>query len=109
MARYRGKYYSPKRRAKYAQGDVIDHLVLFNMYGWTCHICWEQINPRRRFPDREAATVEHVVPLCQGGTHTWDNVVPAHARCNFAKGNRLDSPVVPVVDLSPAVVTPWPN
>lgn len=108
MARYRGKYYSPKRRAVYACGDEIDHVTLFNLYGWTCHLCWKPIDPRRRFPDRLAATVDHKVPLCQGGTHTWDNVQPAHRLCNEAKGG-LDSPRVPVVDLSSATALPWPN
>ena len=97
MARYRGKYYSPKRRATYAQGDEIDHLTLFNLYGWTCYLCWQPIDPRLRFPHRLAATVDHIVPLCQGGTHTWDNVQPAHRACNEVKGG-LDSPRVPVVD-----------
>jgi 5-methylcytosine-specific restriction endonuclease McrA len=34
-----------------------------------------------------AATIEHVQPLTHGGTHTWDNVKPAHAKCNFDKGD----------------------
>jgi 5-methylcytosine-specific restriction endonuclease McrA len=108
LARYRGKYYSPKRRAKYAQGDEIDHVTLFNLYGWTCHVCWKQIEPHRRFPDFSAATVDHIVPLCQGGTHTWDNVQPAHRSCNEAKGG-LDMPGVPVLDLRHAPALPWPN
>jgi 5-methylcytosine-specific restriction endonuclease McrA len=36
-----------------------------------------------------AATIEHIIPLCVGGTHTWDNVAPAHAMCNFKKGDSL--------------------
>ncbi len=84
--RYKGKYYSPKRRAIYAQGDKIDHLTLFNMHKWICNICKEPINPKLRFPNNMAATVEHVRPLKLQGTHTWDNVRPAHAICNFNKG-----------------------
>lgn len=89
MARYKGKYYSPKRRRVYAAGDSIDHLTLFHLYGWTCWVCKQEINPKKRFPDTMAATVEHIVPLCKGGTHTWDNVAPAHAVCNFKKGDSL--------------------
>ncbi len=89
MARYKGKYYSPKRRAVYARGDAIDHLTLFNLHGWTCCVCKEQIDPKLRFPHPMAATVDHLVPLCRGGTHTWDNVAPAHAAHNFAKGDTL--------------------
>lgn len=85
--RYRGKYYSPKRRAIYAQGDEIDHLSLFILHNWICNICKKEINPKLRFPHNMAATVEHVIPLCKGGTHTWDNVRPAHASCNFSKGD----------------------
>ena len=89
MARYKGKYYSPKRRAVYAKGDEIDALTLFNLHGWVCVICREDIDPAKRLPDVLAATVEHRVPLCQGGTHTWDNVGPAHALCNFSKADSL--------------------
>jgi 5-methylcytosine-specific restriction endonuclease McrA len=87
------KYYSPKRRAVYAQGDTIDALTLFSLFDWNCYLCKEPIDPRRRCPDWRAATIEHVVPIGAGGTHTWDNVVPAHAKCNFDKA---DSPLRPV-------------
>lgn len=83
------KYYSPKRRAIYAAGDDIDHLTLFELHGWMCNICLDTINPKLRKPNPMAATVDHLVPLCKGGTHTWDNVAPAHAACNFAKGDML--------------------
>jgi 5-methylcytosine-specific restriction endonuclease McrA len=83
------KYYSAKRRAIYARGDSIDALTLFNMFDWKCYLCSQSIDPRRRCPDWRAATIEHIIPLCEGGTHTWDNVVPAHARCNFDKADSL--------------------
>lgn len=89
MGHYKGKYYSPKRRAIYAKGDKIEHLTLFNLHGWICVICKDPIDPKLRQPNPLAATVEHVVPLCLGGTHTWDNVGPAHASCNFAKADSL--------------------
>ena len=85
------RYYSAKRRKVYALGDEINHLTLFELFAWTCVICNGQINRHVRLPNWEAATVEHITPLSQGGTHTWDNVGPAHARCNFQKGSSLTS------------------
>jgi hypothetical protein len=35
-----------------------------------------------------ATTVDHVVPLCQGGKTTWQNLVAACLPCNQAKGGR---------------------
>lgn len=102
------KYYSPKRRAVYARGDNINHLLLFELFAWRCYVCREPIDRYVRKPNWFAATVEHLVPLCKGGTHTWDNVVPAHALCNFQKGDALpaklsflaplDTPASGVVD-----------
>lgn len=80
------KYYSPKRRAVYAKGDTIPALVLFELFNWTCYLCKKPIDRRRRCPDWGAATIEHVIPLSQGGQHVWSNVVPAHLRCNTMKG-----------------------
>lgn len=81
------RYYSPKRRAIYAKGDDIDHLLLFELFAWRCYICKDVIDKRLRKPNWMAATVEHLVPLCQGGQHVWTNIVPAHAKCNFMKGD----------------------
>jgi len=81
------KYYSPKRRKIYAQGDHISALVLFELHAWTCFVCHKKINKFVRCPDWNAATIEHILPISKGGTHTWDNVAPAHYRCNLAKGD----------------------
>lgn len=83
------KYYSAKRRAAYERGDCIDRLLLFELHNWKCWVCKESINRYIRFPNYMAATIEHVVPLSKGGTHTWDNTVPAHAKCNWDKGDAL--------------------
>jgi len=87
----RRNFYSPKRRAVYAQGDEINHLELFEKHNWICGICCEAINKRLRFPNLLAATVDHIIPISKGGTHTWTNTRPAHAKCNFTKGNLLVS------------------
>ena len=39
--------------------------------------------------DESKLTMDHVVPLCRGGTHTIGNVVPACGPCNFRKGRRF--------------------
>ena len=33
-------------------------------------------------------SIDHVVPLSKGGTHTMDNVRLAHRGCNTRKGNK---------------------
>lgn len=68
-------------------GDKIDKVVLFASYDWICYLCKEKIDKRLLCPDPMAASIDHVVPLSRGGTHTWDNVMPAHAICNFMKSN----------------------
>lgn len=84
------RYYSPKRRKIYAEGDEIVALVVFEMYAWTCWVCKQPINQRLRVPNFGAATIEHIIPLSKGGTHTWDNVAPSHYRCNMEKGDSTD-------------------
>jgi 5-methylcytosine-specific restriction endonuclease McrA len=71
----------------YSKGDKIDALTLFNLFGWTCYLCREPIDRGRRCPDWKAATIEHLTPISMGGTHTWDNVVPAHYKCNMEKSD----------------------
>ena len=37
---------------------------------------------------RKATTVDHVVPVCQGGPTTWQNLVACCLACNQKKGGR---------------------
>lgn len=85
----RRNFYSPKRRAVYAQGDEIDHVELFDRCNWMCGICLEPINPKLRFPSIMAATVDHIIPISRGGLHIWENVRAAHGRCNFQRGDSM--------------------
>lgn len=95
MSKHNGKkkkhirYYSPKRRKIYSQGDDITPIVLFELHAWTCWVCKEPINRYLRVPNYKAATIEHIVPISRGGTHTWENTAPAHYGCNMSKGDSL--------------------
>lgn len=53
--------------------------------GWRCHLC------RRSVPDREYKarpldpTLDHLVPIADGGAHSRANVALAHNRCNWQR------------------------
>ena len=46
-----------------------------------CQFC------KKEFPHAKL-TLDHVVPLSQGGAHKWENVVAACAPCNNKKGGK---------------------
>lgn len=66
----------------------IDRLEVFRRDGWNCMICGDRIDPTLRNPDPLSASVDHVIPLSKGGTHSWANVQTAHLSCNMSKGNK---------------------
>lgn len=70
--------------------EVIGKLDVLRQDNWTCHLCGERIDAELQSPHPMAGTVDHLIPLSHGGTHTWDNLAAAHMRCNSIKGNRLD-------------------
>lgn len=50
--------------------------------GGLCWICEQPVG-------RSKATMDHVVPLSRGGSHSNANIRPAHKSCNSRKGARL--------------------
>lgn len=48
---------------------------------FTCQYCWVV------FPDGEL-TLDHVIPVVQGGRKSWENIVAACVRCNQKKSDR---------------------
>lgn len=78
-----------KRRAnKYANGpiDTIDPMSVFARDGWVCGICGKKVKQHLKFPHPMSASLDHIRPLADGGTHTFDNVQLAHLLCNSLKG-----------------------
>ena len=93
-----GYYGSKRRRQKMQSGDCIDYLVIYEYYDWECHLCGENIDRDLTSPDPMCATIDHIVPLSQGGLHEWTNLAPAHLSCNQGKDSRLDTEASDGVD-----------
>lgn len=55
--------------------DRIDLPVLAKRDGWRCHLCGKRVT-------RKTWSVDHLIPLSHGGSHTYVNVALAHQRCN---------------------------
>ena len=83
-----------KRRKQLRNGDYIDSTDVFEFYEWTCIVCMKSINPDLAWPHKHSATLEHIIPLSKGGTHTWDNVAPSHLLCNSNKADDIVDSVV---------------
>lgn len=69
---------------------------LFARDGGICYLCgkecsWNEIDADGNAKDLYPS-IDHVVPLSKGGTHTWNNVKLAHRGCNTAKGSAVISP-----------------
>lgn len=77
------------------RGDDIVHLEVFERDEWICHLCNELIDRHLRGESWWRATLDHVIPLSKGGTHTYDNVKAAHWFCNMEKGDKLTLNVAP--------------
>lgn len=80
-----------RRRAK-IQGlpnERINRFEIFERDGWICGICDGPVDRNLKWPDPRCASVDHVVPITAGGSHTADNVQCSHLDCNLlanAKG-----------------------
>lgn len=61
--------------------ESVNSLTVFDRDGGVCQICLEPIG-------ETAFHIDHVVPLCKGGEHSYANVQLTHAHCNLSKGSR---------------------
>lgn len=61
---------------------------LYNKNHGRCQICKAKLKLTTKVPESLAPTVDHIVPLSCGGSHTWENVQLACFHCNTVKKNR---------------------
>lgn len=56
--------------------------------GWRCQLCGRAVSKTAKWPDRRSASIDHIIPLSQGGSDLKANVQLAHFGCNSSKNNR---------------------
>lgn len=69
--------------------EYVSKEVILQRQGRRCFYCFHPISPAKP-PQGETcsqATLDHVVPLSLGGSHTYSNLVACCKECNFFKGN----------------------
>lgn len=65
------------------RGDKIDPNDIFIFYGWECQHCGVHTPQELRgTSDPEAPTMDHIIPLSEGGEHVYNNVILLCRRCN---------------------------
>jgi len=79
-AREAQAFKAPVFRAKVFAGD-----------SFVCQLCFEPMDMSAKVPNSWAPTIDHIVPLANGGMHEPSNVQSAHFLCNSKKGNRAPS------------------
>lgn len=89
-----GKRASRTRRKAMERGATkLERVYRARVYerdNWCCQLCGEPVDRDPERPtDSMAPSLDHILPLARGGTHTYDNVQLAHFGCNSAKGHRI--------------------
>ncbi|HAJ45603.1 MAG TPA: hypothetical protein DCL54_03365 [Alphaproteobacteria bacterium] len=81
-----------RRRDDKIEIEVVDFVQKVIDWNGCCCICCTEIDLTLPGTDNEGLTLEHMVSLAQGGSHTSRNIGPAHRRCNMKKANEKDGP-----------------
>lgn len=84
-----GNQSSPRSRAKSGGGayGIVNAEFVFERDNWICYICGVKVE-RAKYYKPNRATVDHVMPLSKGGSHTYDNARCCCNRCNCSKHNK---------------------
>ena len=79
-----------KRRVLLEGGEIEDFtpVEIFERDRWRCGICRKPVKKDLAHPHPGAASIDHIVPVVEGGGHTRANVRLTHLRCNLSRGPR---------------------
>lgn len=86
--RFRNSEYIRRARKAKAFVEHVSRDEVMRRGKWRCHLCGDPIPKDAKHPDPTFGTVDHVLPLAEGGAHSYANCKPAHLRCNCSKGAR---------------------
>lgn len=89
----RGPIIDARRRMRVELADKAEAFTSAEVHerdSWTCGLCRLPVDPGLAWPHPLSASVDHILPLSQGGSHTLANVQCAHLSCNSRKCDRVE-------------------
>lgn len=75
-----------RKRRQYA--EEVSLAYIYERDGGRCQICGKKVNLKYQVPHPLAATLDHIIPLANGGLHEKKNIQLAHFICNCRKSNK---------------------
>lgn len=75
------------RQRKPRGAAVVYRARIFERDGWKCQLCGKKVDKSLVWPHPMSATLDHIVPLANGGAHVPENCQLAHFICNSTKSN----------------------
>lgn len=93
----RKKAKNRKTDKRIPKAQIVDDIALKRLYKrdkGICYICgckcdwnsWNVSDKGNKYPGDLYPTIEHIIPVSEGGLHSWDNVRLACWKCNLDKG-----------------------
>jgi 5-methylcytosine-specific restriction endonuclease McrA len=80
-----------RRRLRRARVPIVEHVdraIVFARDQWICQLCHTRVPRTAKYPHPLSATIDHIIPISQGGEESYRNCVLAHFGCNSRKRNR---------------------
>ena len=76
-----------RARMKAAFVAPVSPLAIYKRDGWQCWLCLDPIDPHADPQGDHGPSLDHVIPLANGGTHEPANVRAAHRGCNARRSS----------------------
>lgn len=83
-----GRNHRSRARHYGCKAEVVNRLLVYARDKWKCYLCGRKVVQSATWKPNQA-TLDHVVPLSKGGSHTYDNVKTACHSCNSNKGGKI--------------------
>jgi 5-methylcytosine-specific restriction endonuclease McrA len=68
--------------------DGVTNEQIFERDRWRCGICGQRISKSLKYPHPRSKSIDHVVPLVEGGDDTAANKRASHLGCNRRRMNQ---------------------